>query len=385
MNDHPLRGSHAVLAVLLATAALTGCAAGLPRPPTANRAREWIVRQELPAQVDLIIVHGCPARDDGAPSTCNQRRARAAVEAWRRGLAPRVMFTGGTVLNRWAESEVMARYARVLGLPEAATLTEVESRHTVTNLSVTKGLMKRRGWTTSLLVSEAMHLVWAKQLADFYGMKTWLYPADPLPPYPASYWETQRFDRYEPWRAQTAAYGTPRDEPTQPPLSITDARRVAVIVVPDFASAAHLRTARELSRLPGVNVQTIAWSSYATLPDNARLLRWWIEAWTRGFNGSVGQVIVIAHGWGGVIAAAAAGQVRASNDTPVRMLLIDAPLRGERRYANDWSRTRAPLRWVMHGSIRGYDPPAPHVRIERVAGGTSIAAAVPGSGELTAQ
>lgn len=325
-----------------------------------------ILGQALPPRVDVILVHGCPARSDGSPSTCNQRRARAAVSAWRRGLAPKVLFTGGPVINRWAESEVTARYAQAIGLPASAILTERESRHTVTNLSVGKGIMKRLGMRTALQVSEAMHLVWAKQLAEFYRMKTWLYPADPLPPYTDRYLRTGAFDEYEPWTAQTGAYGRPGAVKTAVALT-AGARRVAYIAVPDFGGQAGWRELMAaISALPGAELQQVRWSSYASLQENARQLSLFVDGWTRGYNGEVDEVMVVGFGWGGVIARAAAALVQGTKEVPVRVLLVDAPLRGSGQYQRDWSRTPAPLRWVMLGKIDAYDPPGPNVTLEEV-------------------
>jgi uncharacterized SAM-binding protein YcdF (DUF218 family) len=192
----------------LALVALAAGCAGLPRPPSPERALTMMAAQGPAQPAEVILVHGCPARDDGSPSTCNMRRTRAAFEAWRGGLAPRVLFTGGAVANEWSESLVMANYARSLGMPDDAIFVEAESHHTVTNLSVGKGIMRRHGWRTAIQVSEAMHLVWAKQLARFYGMRTQLLPSDMEPPYVG--WVTdQPTDEFEPWRAQTLAYGAP--------------------------------------------------------------------------------------------------------------------------------------------------------------------------------
>lgn len=345
-----------------------GCA-GLPRPPSPQLAREMVLDQRLPRQVDLIIVHGCPVRPDGAPSTCNQRRARAALRAYQQGLAPKVLFTGAAVLNAWPESEVTARHAIGLGLPPEAVLIENESRHTVTNLSMARGLMRRQGMKTAVLVSEAMHLVWAKQLADALRMRTWLFPADPLPPYTDRYQQQAPADEYEPWRSQTTAYGLPR-QPLTREASRAGARQVVYIAVADFrqAPAPWRQTLAALARQPGAQVQELRWSSYDSLAENARKLSLMVDAWTRGFNGAVDEVVVVGFGWGGVIARGAAARVHAEAARPVRVVLVDAPLSGQRRYARDWSRTRAPLRWAMLGTIRSHEPPAAHVALVRLSG-----------------
>ncbi len=338
-----------------------------------------ILHQSLPARVDLIIVHGCPVRSDGAPSTCNQRRARAAVEAWRRGMAPVVLFTGGAVLNKFPEAEATARYAEGLGLPKAAILVEIESRHTVTNLSVAKGMMAARGMKTALLVSEAMHLVWAKQLADFYRMRTWLWPDDPLPPYTDEYLRRESFDEYEPWKTQTTAYGRPIAELR--PLAKNNQqpgaaeRAIAVIVVPDRTRDDELwgPLVDALIERPGVQIQIFPWSQYDNLQHSARRLGLFVDAWTRKFNGKIDEIEVVAYGAGGIVAASAASRIHTTAERPVRITTVDAPLGGRAKFATDWSKsTWRAFPWALNGTIRGYLPPAAHVTLSSVAGPLSM-------------
>ena len=368
--------------LLAVSLSLTGCATFPPRPPTPERAREFILHQTLPAHVDLIIVHGCPVRADGEPSTCNKRRARAAVDAWRRGLAPTVLFTGGAVLNRYPEAEATARHAETLGLPKSAILVEIESHHTVTNLSVARGIMVKRGMKTALLVSEAMHLVWAKQLAAFYKMPVWLWPDDPLPPYTDAYLRREPFDEYEPWKTQTTAYGRPAEslrEATPPiapqRLGAELPRSVAVIIVPDRTSDLELwgPLVDQLIATPGVQVQIFPWSKYDALPHSARRLALFVDAWTRQWNGDVQQIELVAYGAGGIVAAAAASKFHAATERPVRVHAVDAPLEGRKKFPSDWSgsRWRAFL-WALNGTIRGYAPPAEHVSLVRVEGGLDM-------------
>lgn len=274
---------------LLVGAFGTAACSGLPRPPSPATAREMIVGQPAIPRVDLILVHGCPARPDGTPSTCNQRRVQAAMRAYREGRAPYVMFTGGAVLNQHAEARVMAQYAAAQGLPESAILTEEESRHTVTNLSVAKGIMKRRGMKTVLLVSESMHLVWAKQLADFYRMRTWLYPADMLPPYTDAYQSAQPWDELEPWKTQTGAYGKPL--PAGPRVAVDEGPRSACILVGDKATIAALQG--PLSASTQSELQLFEWRARGPSRPAQDELSLWIRAWTEGWNGPVDELVVV--------------------------------------------------------------------------------------------
>lgn len=308
--------ARAIALVLLAAGG--GCA-GLPRAPSPERAMTMFAEQGPPHRADVLLVHGCPALDDGSPSTCNVRRTRAAVDGWRRGLAPRVFFTGGAVVNRWPEAVVMAGYARSLGVHDDAIVVETESRHTVTNLSVAKGVMKRHGWKSAIQVSEAMHLVWAKQLARFYGMHTQLLPSDMVPPYTATWVRAQRFDDKEPWRAQTAAYGVPQT----PPDGVAGRRRIACIaIVYDDAAAADVE--RAFGSVPGVELQVLRFDGWASMRNKAVIARHAAEVWLGGWNGPVDDVLLVGVGPG-------AGVVRAASPTlprGVRVAAVESGARG---------------------------------------------------------
>ena len=64
---------------------------------------------------DVLIVLGSPADADGNPSPAEQSGVTEGVSEYERGVAPRMIFTGGAVKNRFVEAEVMARTAEAQG------------------------------------------------------------------------------------------------------------------------------------------------------------------------------------------------------------------------------------------------------------------------------
>jgi uncharacterized SAM-binding protein YcdF (DUF218 family) len=90
-------------------------------------------RLPRPAPADAIVVPGAAVRPDGTASPALARRARAGAEAWRAGLAPRLVLTGGIVRHPPAEAVVAAAIARRLGVPEEALVLEIEARTTAEN------------------------------------------------------------------------------------------------------------------------------------------------------------------------------------------------------------------------------------------------------------
>lgn len=82
---------------------------------------------------DAIIVAGCRVWPGGVPSPALAMRTRRGVDLWRRGVAPRLVFTGGVGTVPPAESVVAANLARQLGVPDDAILVEQRSTSTEGN------------------------------------------------------------------------------------------------------------------------------------------------------------------------------------------------------------------------------------------------------------
>ncbi|MGD0369213.1 MAG: hypothetical protein ABSA94_17315, partial [Acidobacteriaceae bacterium] len=62
-------------------------------------------------QFDTLVVLGQPTDEDGNPTPWQLASVNEAVREYERGAAPRMIFTGGAVANRFAEARVMARAA----------------------------------------------------------------------------------------------------------------------------------------------------------------------------------------------------------------------------------------------------------------------------------
>lgn len=141
-----------------------------------------ISRQGEVPRCDAIVVPGCPALPDGRPSTCIQRRVTAAVEAWREGFAPVVILSGGAAHNPAVEADVMAAYARALGLPDAAIVRETSARHTTENIAFSSRIVRARGGRRVLLVTDAFQLPFVVDLARERGLEPYARLAHlPLP------------------------------------------------------------------------------------------------------------------------------------------------------------------------------------------------------------
>jgi uncharacterized SAM-binding protein YcdF (DUF218 family) len=107
---------------------------------------------------DAIIVLGSPADSDGNPTPRQQARVTEAVHEYERGVAPRLIVTGGAVANRFVEAEGMARTAHAEGIPDAAILIEPEAKDTIENACYSVRIMKEHGWRSAEVVSSPSHL-----------------------------------------------------------------------------------------------------------------------------------------------------------------------------------------------------------------------------------
>ena len=72
---------------------------------------------------DAIIVLGTPADDDGNPTPYQLASVTEAVHEYSRGIAPRLILTGGAAHNRFVEARVMARTAEAQGIPSPPSLS----------------------------------------------------------------------------------------------------------------------------------------------------------------------------------------------------------------------------------------------------------------------
>jgi uncharacterized SAM-binding protein YcdF (DUF218 family) len=129
---------------------------------------------------DAIIVLGNPADRDGNPMPEQLARVTEAVHEYERGVAPRLILTGGAVRNRFVEARVMARTAEAQGIPETAILVEPEARDTIENACYSERMMKAHGWRSAEVISSAYHLPRAGMIFNRLPLKWRSHAAPPL-------------------------------------------------------------------------------------------------------------------------------------------------------------------------------------------------------------
>ena len=82
--------------------------------------------------------------------------------------------------NQHGEALAMAGYARSLGVPAGSILLETRTRHTQQNIRYMARLLRPRGWTRVVLVTDPAQLPLALYLARLIGLRAYGQPT--LPP-----------------------------------------------------------------------------------------------------------------------------------------------------------------------------------------------------------
>lgn len=122
------------------------------------------------ARADAIVVLGA-AQYRGRPSPVLRARLDHAVGLYARGLAPRLVLTGGIADGDTASEAAVGRlYALEAGVPDSAILTENEGRTTGQSMERVARLLAARGLTDVVLVSDPFHVLRASHSARRHGL-----------------------------------------------------------------------------------------------------------------------------------------------------------------------------------------------------------------------
>jgi uncharacterized SAM-binding protein YcdF (DUF218 family) len=110
------------------------------------------------SRFDAIIVLGTSADSDGNPTPDLLARITEGVREYERGVAPRLIFTGGAAHNHFVEASVMARVAEAQGVPVTAILVEPKALDTIQNACYSSRILRQHGWRSAEVVSDSAHL-----------------------------------------------------------------------------------------------------------------------------------------------------------------------------------------------------------------------------------
>ena len=173
-----------------------------------------IARQFAPAanthlsRFDAIVVLGAPADSDGNPTPELLERVSEGVREYERGVAPRLILSGGAAHNRFVEARVMAQAAHAQGIPDSAIYVEPEAKNTIQNACYSTRILKAHGWRSAEVVSAAISLPRAGLIFSRLPVE-WrthaapaLAPSTPVSTSAAAVVETLKTVRYLVWARQ---------------------------------------------------------------------------------------------------------------------------------------------------------------------------------------
>jgi uncharacterized SAM-binding protein YcdF (DUF218 family) len=128
-------------------------------------------RRDTAEPSSAIVVLGA-AQYLGRPSPVLRARVDHAIDLWRRGLAPRIIFTGGFgEHDTTSEAAVAERYAIDHGVPAKAILIENTGRSTIESLRRVAKLMDGEPTREVILVSDPFHMLRLTVLARRFGLE----------------------------------------------------------------------------------------------------------------------------------------------------------------------------------------------------------------------
>jgi uncharacterized SAM-binding protein YcdF (DUF218 family) len=147
--------------------------------PAAREVAHGTRRERATVPVDAIVILGAAVRPDGTPSESLRARVNGALEAWRDGLAPRIVCTGAHHARPPGEAVVAAGLLRDAGVPEHALALEDKSRTTLGNLRFARGLL-HGARPRILVVTEPFHMGRALRIAREEGFDAHPWPVTSL-------------------------------------------------------------------------------------------------------------------------------------------------------------------------------------------------------------
>jgi uncharacterized SAM-binding protein YcdF (DUF218 family) len=142
--------------------------------------QESLVDEAQPA--DAIIVLGA-AEYRGKPSPVLEARLNHALFLYLKGLAPRVITTGGAGGDPvFTEGSVGRAYLTQHGVPPEAIVVEREGESTAQSVAAVVEIMRRMNLKSAIVVSDGYHIFRVKKMLESSGLKVYGSPRPSIPP-----------------------------------------------------------------------------------------------------------------------------------------------------------------------------------------------------------
>ena len=113
--------------------------------------------EQNPVPADAIVVFAGGAGESGQAGGGYQERVKQAVDLYREGYAPKMIFSSGFVFA-FQEAEIMRGLAVASGVPVEAIILETKARNTYENVMLSRQILADHNWRKVLLVSSPYHM-----------------------------------------------------------------------------------------------------------------------------------------------------------------------------------------------------------------------------------
>jgi uncharacterized SAM-binding protein YcdF (DUF218 family) len=132
-------------------------------------------------RVDALLVMGT-TQYNGVPSPVLRARLDHALDLFRRGVAPRLILTGGAAPgDSFTEAGAARDYLLGQGVPEAALLVEDGSRTSYQNLKRSAEIARANGIVSVLIVSDNFHMLRSLKMARDLDLRAYGSPTRTSP------------------------------------------------------------------------------------------------------------------------------------------------------------------------------------------------------------
>jgi uncharacterized SAM-binding protein YcdF (DUF218 family) len=130
---------------------------------------------------DAIVVLGA-AQYNGVPSAVFAARLDHAVRLYQQGIAKTFVVTGGKLPgDNFTEAQTARSYALQHGVPSSAIVGEDTGRDTLESLENVGALLRARGLTSVVFVSDRTHMLRVLRMATDQGLTAWGSPTPDSP------------------------------------------------------------------------------------------------------------------------------------------------------------------------------------------------------------
>ncbi len=132
-----------------------------------GRASLKLLNKAAQQRYDVIIVPGVPF-EGKEWSRIMEARVYWSKYLFDQGIASNIIYSGSSVYSPYYEAEIMALYAKELGIPDSCIFTEIKAEHSTENVYYGYKLAQNMGFETVALASDPFQ---SKLLTGFIKKK----------------------------------------------------------------------------------------------------------------------------------------------------------------------------------------------------------------------